>query len=194
MAGKNKVEFGMSNVHIALENEGGWDKPIHVPGAVSYTPEAEAEDFHFYADDGDYYNEYTDNGYTGELTMALLPDWFLGGALGYQKSADGGIVEIKNAPKKRFCLIFDAKGDKHGRRFMFINCGAGKPTEEFKTLEDKKEVRVSVIPITVSGDLKSGWTKVAYLPEDNGYESVLKTIPKFSGKLTPIEMPKGEEE
>ena len=102
MANKNKVEFGLSNVHVAIEKGDGWDVPKHIPGAVTFTPSAESDDFHFYADDGDYYNESTDNGYSGELSMALLPDWFLGAVLGYKKLEDGGIVEIKNAPKKRF--------------------------------------------------------------------------------------------
>ena len=191
---ENKVEFGLSNVHVAVEStDGNWEKPKLIPGAISFSPSAEGEDFHFYADDGDYYNEYTDNGYSGELSIALLPEWFLGKVLGYRKAQDGGIVEIKNAPKKRFCLIFEGKGDKHARRFAFINCGAGKPTEEYKTLEDKKEVRVQTLPITVSGDLKTGWTRINYKPGDTGYEKILTVIPDFSTELTEIEDVIGEE-
>lgn len=181
MANKNKVEFGLSNVHVAIEKGDGWDVPKHIPGAVTFTPSAESDDFHFYADDGDYYNESTDNGYSGELSMALLPDWFLGSVLGYKKLDDGGIVEIKNAPKKRFCLIFEGKGDKEKTRHMFINCGAGKPTEEFKTLEDKKEVRVQTMPITVSGDLESGVIKLKYRESDTGYSTLFTKIPDFKG-------------
>ena len=70
---KNRVEFGLSNVHIAVEDgAGGWSKPKKIPGAVLFSPKAEGEDFHFYADDGDYYNESTDNGYSAELSIALL--------------------------------------------------------------------------------------------------------------------------
>ena len=155
MANKNKVEFGLSNVHVAIEKGDGWDVPKHIPGAVIFTPSAESDDFHFYADDGDYYNESTDNGYSGKLSMALLPDWFLGSVLG--------------------------KGDKEKTRHMFINCGAGKPTEEFKTLEDKKEVRVQTMPITVSGDLESGVIKLKYRESDTGYSTLFTKIPDFKG-------------
>lgn len=178
---KNRVEFGLSNVHIAVEDgAGGWNKPKKIPGAVLFSPKAEGEDFHFYADDGDYYNESTDNGYSAELSIALLPDWFLGEVLGYKKLKDGGIVEIKNAPKKRFCLTFEGKGDKHKTRFLYINCGAGKPTEEFKTLEDKKEIRVQTIPITVSGDLESGVIRIRYNQSDSGYEGLFTKIPSYN--------------
>ena len=186
---KNKVEFGLSNVHAAIEKSGGgWEKPRHIPGAVLFTPAAEGEEYHFYADDGDYFSETSDNGYAGDLSIALLPDWFLGEALGYQMLADGGIVELRNAPKKRFVLMFEGKGDKHKTRHVYINCSAGKPTEEFKTIEGTKEVRVQTIPLMVSGDLTTGAIKIKYNESDTGYSTVFTEVPNYSTS-TPITPP-----
>lgn len=178
---KNKVEFGLSNVHIAVEQDGGgWGTPRHIPGAVSWTPDAEGEEYHFYADDLDYFSETSDNGYTGDLTMALLPEWFLADVLGYKQLVDGGVVEIRNSVKRRICLIFEGKGDRHKTRRVYINCSAGKPSEEFQTIEEGKEVRVQVIPLIVTGDTKTGVTTIKYNEEDAGYEKVLTQVPDLS--------------
>lgn len=183
---RNKVEFGFSNVHIAIElDDGGWGVPRHLPGAVLFAPESEGEAYNFWADDGAYYSEVADNGFVGDWSVALLPDWFLGDVLGYKRAPDGALVGIRGAVKRRFCMIFEGKGDKNRTRFVYVGCSAGKPTEEFKTVEEEKEVRVQTMTLSVTGDNATGTLTLKYAEGDEGYESILTAIPAFTG-YTPI--------
>ena len=68
----NKVLFGVSNLHVGLydvSDEGvvTLGTPIHVPGTVNISLEAESEENTFYADNVKYWTGYSDNGYTGEI-------------------------------------------------------------------------------------------------------------------------------
>ena len=87
--GKNKIKYNLKNVHYAelKETEGKvtWEKPVAVPGAVSLSLDAEGETSQFYADGVAYYVSVTNNGYSGDLDMALIPDEFRTGILGDTK-------------------------------------------------------------------------------------------------------------
>ena len=78
---KNKVKFGLSNVHIAkiTEQDGQitYGIPIALPGAVSLTADPEGDTTPFYADNIKYYIAVANNGYTGELEIAMTPEEFL---------------------------------------------------------------------------------------------------------------------
>ena len=84
---KNKVTFGLRNVHIAFvdtesETQPAWAEPIKIPGAVNFTPSPEGDTNTFYADDEPYFVVSSNNGYTGDLEMANFPDEVLAEALG----------------------------------------------------------------------------------------------------------------
>ena len=68
----NKVRFGLSDVAIAPITAEGYGAPVPVPGAVSLTTDPDGSSEKFYADNGAYYVVVTNNGYTGELNMALV--------------------------------------------------------------------------------------------------------------------------
>lgn len=74
---QNKITFGLEKVHIAFltdETTPTWDTPIHIPGAVSFTPEPQGNENKFYADNGTYFVYTPNNGYSAELSVALVPD------------------------------------------------------------------------------------------------------------------------
>lgn len=181
---KNKVEFGLSKVHVSFwdETTSNWLVPMPIPGAVSFSPSAESEEYKFAADDdANYYYEEYDNGYTGDLSMARLPDWFLGRALGYRKDkTTGAIVEVMGAKRERFCLLFEGKGDAKKVRRMYINATAGKPTEEFKTIEGTPDVRVNTVPLTILGDSSSKQIAHKLYEGDEGYDDFFTTAPVMS--------------
>jgi len=83
---ENKVKFGLKNVHYAAitETEGvvTYAEPVKIPGAVSISLSAEGEESSFYADDIKYFNQFANNGYAGDLEMALIPDAFRVAVLG----------------------------------------------------------------------------------------------------------------
>lgn len=188
---KNKVEFGLSGVHVSFLGETGWEKPLAIPGAVTFSPSPESEDYTFPADDGVYYADQTDSGYKGDLSMALLPDWFLGRALGYKKSGNI-IVEIVGSKKTPFCLLFEGKGDSKKVRRMYINCTGGKPTQEFKTIDGTPEVAVQTIPITVMGQNDTvGNRQITHKVHegDTEYATFFSDAPQLAATLEDITAP-----
>lgn len=190
---KNKVEYGLKNVHISVEaSSGAWSVPKAMMGAVSFTPDTESDGTQFYADDQLYFTEENETSVKGELEMALFPDWFLGDILGYKKTADGGIAQILGAKKKKFILMFEGDGDKNQNRFIYLNCGAGALKEDFKTNEKGKTVKVQKVSITAEGlDMgtpKQKVVKMRYASDDTGYATLFTKAPDFkSVTLSAIE-------
>jgi phi13 family phage major tail protein len=78
---KNKVLFGVSNLHVGLYtvSDAGvvtLGEPMKVPGTVSLSLEPDSESNTFYADNIKYHTSYSDNGFTGEIENALFDDDF----------------------------------------------------------------------------------------------------------------------
>lgn len=155
MGNGNKVQFGFSNVHFALEAEDSteefpkWETPIKMPGAVTFEPENVGDEYVFYADNIAYYMTHSDNGYTGDLTMALFPENFLVPILGWEVDGNDGLLEVQNGEKRRFALLGQVEGDKHGRRFAFYGCMGSKPTNSYQTNEENIEVQTQTMPISI---------------------------------------------
>lgn len=183
MANKNKVEFGLKNVHVAFEtSEGQWEKPTKIPGAISFSPDVETDSLEFYADDVAYYTEEIAGIIKGELEMALFPDLFLSKALGYKKTSDGAVAQLSGGKKKKFILLFEGDGDKNKNRYVFLNCGAGEVKEEFKTNEKGKTIKVQKIGITVEGlDIADTRVmKLKYAADETGYSTLFSQAPNYS--------------
>lgn len=149
---KNKVLFGLENVHVAFYDETTkeFEKPTHIPGAVNLALSPEGEEYKFYADNILYYVVNSNNGYTGDLEMALIPDDFLIDALGWEKDENGLVVEISDGPQKPFALLYEVKGDKHGRRYAFYHCMTSKPSQENSAKRETPEVNTQTLTLTVS--------------------------------------------
>ena len=83
MAGiTNKVKFGLKNCHYAKAtldpdtNAVTFATPVAIPGAVNLSLDPEGDTEPFYADDMVYYTTVANNGYSGDLEIALIPDSF----------------------------------------------------------------------------------------------------------------------
>ena len=145
----NKVRFGLSDVAIAPITAEGYGAPVPVPGAVSLTTDPDGSSEKFYADNGAYYVVVTNNGYTGELNMALVPDPVKVSIFGWEIDDNGALVEVADAVATPFALLFKVKGDKKDRLNVFYNVTAERPKGEDKTAEDKLSVTTETMPITM---------------------------------------------
>lgn len=152
--GKNKVKFGLSNVHIAkiteTDGEITYGAPFAMPGAVSLTPEPEGETTPFYADNIQYFVAVSNNGYTGDLEIAMTPQDFLTQILGQTVDTNGAIFESSDDINARFALMGEIDGDVKKRRFIYYDCTAARPSTEMNTVEDTKEPQTDTISITMT--------------------------------------------
>ena len=161
MSDKNKVKFGLSNVHIAkmiIGEEGDitYGTPFKIPGAVSLSLDAEGDSEPFYADNMKYYESYANNGYTGELEVAKLPEQFYTEILGQKQDTNGGILENINDTISPFAFMYQIEGDQTGTRFCYYNTTVSRPSTEANTTEDTKTPDTETLSITTSARTDTG--------------------------------------
>ena len=97
----NKVKYNLKNVHAAklTKNEDGtytYATPQAIPGAVSISLDAEGDSSPFYADGIVYFRSTANNGYSGDLEIALIPEWFRTDILKETLDKNGVLVESSN--------------------------------------------------------------------------------------------------
>ena len=153
MATDNKVKFNLKNVHYApivsqTDTELTYGPVLALPGAVNLSLEAQGDIEPFYADGIIYYQAAANNGYAGDLEIAMTPDEFRRVILMEQEEADGVLVENVNVQYKNFALGFQIDGDQNETLFWFFNCSVSRPTTEASTLEDTKTPQTDTLSIS----------------------------------------------
>lgn len=155
MDNKNKVKFGLSNVHYAkmtIAEDGSitYAIPKKIPGGVSLSLDAQGDSSDFYADNVSYYNSYANNGYSGNLEIAQIPDEFRIDILGEKQDANGALIETGDAEISPFALMYQIEGDKTGTRFCYYNTTVSRPSSEANTIESSKTPNTDTLSITTS--------------------------------------------
>lgn len=178
----NRVEFGISNLHVGTYTEGTggavtMGTPYHQKGAVSFSPEENSERNVFYADNTEYYVTYTGGTFEGDLEVAIFDEKFKTDFLGYISKADGGIAQVKNATKPKVYVAFQVEGDDKSRRVIMYNCTFGAITREFATTEENTEPATETIAVSVSGNNTNGVSMVSYLEGVTGYSTLFTNPP-----------------
>ena len=110
----NKVKYNLKNVHAAKLTRGEdgsftYAKPKAIPGAVSISLDAEGDSSPFYADGIVYFRSTANNGYSGDLEIALIPEWFRTEILKEELDNNGVLIEKANITElEKFALeIFE---------------------------------------------------------------------------------------
>lgn len=150
---KNKVKFNIKNVHVAIRKEEipgtvTYETPFAIPGAVSISLEAQGEMSKFYADGIVYYVSSSNQGYEGDLEIALITDEYREKILGEVLDATKVMFEDANASPVQFALLFQIDGDQKSTRFCFYNCTSSRPTVESETVEDATEPGTDTVTIS----------------------------------------------
>ena len=156
-AQKDKVKFGIKNVHIfpQLTDEPTYDAVIDIPGAVNLSLDAQGDISKFYADNIVYYQTSSNNGYEGDLEIALIPDEVLEKIFNYVKDEDNVCRENASNDVVPFEMTFEEEGDKTGTKFVLYNCTATRPSRSFATTGESKEPATQTLSISAA-PLKDG--------------------------------------
>lgn len=183
---KGKVKFGLCNVHVAKmtigeNNEVTYAPPIKIPGAVKLSLDAEGDNEPFYADNVKYFESFANNGYSGDLEVAQLPEEFLKEILGQKVDENGGILENINDTISPFALMYQIEGDKTGTRFCYYHTTASRPSAEANTTEDTKKPDTDTLSITTSSRPDTGDVRYRLAENDTNkavYEAFFTKVPE----------------
>lgn len=146
----NKVMFGLEKVHVAFKTTEGYDTPTVIPGAVNLSLSAEGDTNIFYADNIAYFSMTSNNGYTGDLEMALIPDEVLAEMLGWEIDDNGMLIEVADGEQKEFALLFEVKGNEKNKRYVYYNCKASRPTQEYGTKGGTVEPNTQTLTVAIT--------------------------------------------
>jgi phi13 family phage major tail protein len=193
----NKVMFGLEKVHVAFTNSTGYDEPIAIPGAVNLSLSAEGESNTFYADNVPYFSITSNNGYAGDLEMALVPDSVLAEMLGWEIDDNGMLVEIADGIQKEFALLFEVKGNEKNKRYVYYNCKASRPNQEHGTKGETVEPNTQTLTVAITPTEIGGKTVVKgglELSETNKtvYDAFFESVLEPSFTATPSTVDKTE--
>lgn len=133
-----RVRFGLKNVHYAVLTEGttpSWGTPKAIPGAVSLSLSQEGSRDPFYADNTTYFMTDSNNGYSGDIEMAIIPDSMMVDVFGETINEDGVATENANAEHKPFALLFQIENDETNKKYVLYRCFASRPNINSQTKE-----------------------------------------------------------
>ena len=154
----DKVKFGIKNVHVfpitAMSDQGvpTYGNVINIPGTTQLSLDKQGDTNDFYADNIKYYTSVANNGYSGNLTVAVIPDEFRKKILGYLEDAKNVLVEEMAEPT-HFAMTFEEDGDQTGTKFVLYNGTATRPNLDKSTTTETKDpstqqLDVSFAPLT----------------------------------------------
>lgn len=152
---KNKVKFGLKNVHYAVvtfdaDGYPSFGTPVRIPGAVNFSMDKEGDPTKFYADDDEYFVVNNNNGYSGDLEVALIPESFKKDVLGETLDTNDVLLENADSTSVHFALLFEFTGDKNAIRHVLYNCTATRPKLEGQTREDSTEVKTETLTLSAA--------------------------------------------
>ena len=156
---ENKVKFGLKNGHYAVRTSGGAGTVKSVPGMVSLSLSPQGEASTFYADNVAYYVSQSNQGYSGDLEIAMIPDQMRQDLWGeILQNTDKTLYELSSAEPAVFDLGFQIDGDQQERLVWIYGCTATRPNIGSTTIAESKEVQTDTITIT-SSPLSNGLVK-----------------------------------
>ena len=183
MADKNKVRFGLKNVHVCsiTENAGSitYGTPAAWKGAKLLTLDPEGDTNTYYADNTAYFTTNTNNGYSGRLEMSEIPEEIEKMIFNTVTTEEGNLAEDANLLPNNVALMFQFEGDVSATKHIFFKVVFARPNVEGETKEESTD------PKTTSMDIKAvpveqgdhQWVKSKCRKGDTNYDKFFTTAP-----------------
>ena len=188
----NKIKYGIKNVYYAVatigsDNTATFGSPVALPGAVSLTLDQESNENIFYADNIAYFQTFSNNGYSGSLELALIPDAFRTDVLGEITDNKAVLVENQGAMGAHFALLFQFEGDVNATKHVVYNCTASRPSLTGTTKEENIEPQTETINLTATS------IHVAAIDKDivKAHTGVSTDATTYSGWFSAVYVPAG---
>lgn len=180
----NKIKYGLRNVYYAKATAGAngvltYATPVRIPGGVNLSISPEGETEPFYADDIIYYTSTSNNGYTGTLEVAILPDSFYEDILG-DVTTDGVTVEHANVTPSEFALLFEFQGDDKATRHALFRCTCARPDVAGATKEANVTPQTETLNITVMPRINDYVVKAKAAEGATAYADWFTAVPTVS--------------
>lgn len=194
MADKNKVRYGLRNVHVCAitENAGAitYNTPVAWKGAKSLTLDPEGDTNTYYADNTAYFTTNTNNGYSGSLEMSEIPEEIEKMIFNTVTTEEGNLAEDANVLPNNVALMFQFEGDVSATKHIFYKVVFARPTVEGETKEESTDPTTTSMDITAvpveQGDHQ--WVKSKCRKGDTNYENFFTTAPTLptpkAGEMT----------
>ena len=190
-----KVRFGISDVYYAVMTEStasgvttiSYGSKKAIPGAVSLTLDVEGDTNDFYADNMVYASFDSNNGFSGTLTIADVPESVYTDLLGYYKDSTTSLLtELATTNEVYFGMMCKVSSNEDPIGFKFYKCALSRPAFAANTTTetidpDTQELSLRVMPVAAASGaviVKSHQVLTSSSAESTFFTSIaLPTVP-----------------
>lgn len=183
----NKIKYGLRNVYYAkvtaVDASTGaltYDTPVRIPGAVDLAMEPAGDENPFYADDVVYWQGYANNGYSGTLEIALIPDAFRVDVLGESLGSNGVYYELSDTPTVEFALMFEFQGDESATRHCLFRCTASRAATNGHTQEAQITPQTETLNLTAMSRINDHVVKARCPQSATPYATWFDAVPTYA--------------
>lgn len=186
--GNNIVEFGLKNVHFATIALSGsnvtYGVPIAMPGAVTLAMSPEGDKTTFRADNKIYYEKSVNNGYSGSIEVARIPDAFKLNVLKNQYDSVKGIYfEDTSHLPEAFALLFEIDGDATQTRFVMYNVMPERPEQNGETIGETIEPKTETMELAARPSVDRNIVKAWAMGSDTA------AVTAYAAWYTAVQLP-----
>lgn len=162
---EERVQFNLHSVYYAkltVTVTGGvetyaYGSPVPIPGAVTLNLEQNGSIESFYADGIVFYQTVSNNGYSGSLEVARVPDQMLQDIWGVTLHTTDKTLEESAEPQPApFALLYAIDNDISNNLYVLYNVKANRPNIGSTTNTETKTPQTQTMDISAPprGDLK----------------------------------------
>ena len=184
-----RIKYGISDAYYAVVTSESlgvltYDTPKALKGAVSVTLTPSSEQVTEYADNGVWFQQMTNFGYTGSLELETIPDDFREDVLLESADTKDVLWEADNVTPKEFALFFkfEIGGDSTstGKKVCLLRCTAARPDMAGSTKTNTITPEHETINITAVPRLSDHLVKATCESSSAAYATWTNAVPTVS--------------